>query len=201
MTTMTRSIWRAAVLSATVALVCGDVSAQTRPAQTTARPVPNPVREGTAAQRPVAGRAVPRAGGPAEIRLDTVQSMVDAWAIVEAQKQLQLSNDQYPTFVTNMTKLQNARRRIQGERRRLLSELRPLVQGTGQDQAITDKVKAIDDLNQQASQELRQLIAELDSTLNPRQRARLRFFEEEIERRKIDMLLRARGRGGAPPGK
>ena len=185
---MAGSTWRAVALAATVALVGGDVWAQTMPAQKQAT-------EAARSQRPVAGRSGPgRPGGPGEIGL--VQNMIDTWALVEAQKQLELTDDQYSSFVPRMTKLNTARRRHMADRTRLLGELRQLLRGAtpASDDAIADKVRAIDDLNQRSGQELRQLAAELDGTLTPYQRARFRLFEELIELRKIDMLLRVRGR-------
>ena len=187
---MSRSTWRAAALAVTVALVGGEVRAQTPPQKQTT--------EGPRAQRPAAGRPGPggRVGGAAEVNVRMVQSMVDSWALVEARKQLDLSNDQYSGFVTRMTKLQDARWRHLMERNRLLGELRPLVLGAGprQDEVINEKIKAIDDLSQRSAQEVRQLTLELDATLSPYQRARFRLFEERIELQKLDMLLRVRGR-------
>src|SRR5678815_5365351 len=73
------------------------------------------------------GRGGQRAGGAgAATPADQlkVQGLLDAWALVQAKEQLQLTDDQYPRFVARLTKLHDTRRRIAMERRRLMGELR-----------------------------------------------------------------------------
>jgi hypothetical protein len=189
MTGRTRFFVRTALLVMVAALTVTDVWAQTAPPP--GRPAPRNAQRGM------------RAGGPADapLNLQNLQNLVDAWALVEAQKFLVLSNEQYPNFVARMTRLQNTRRRHMMERRRLLAELRPLVNGPGpyQDEAISTKMKALDELNQRASQEARQAVLELDGVLSPFQRGRFRMFEEQMEVKKLEFIGRARQGGGAPP--
>ena len=134
-------------------------------------------------QRP----ALPPDGAPADPL--QVQQMLDAWAIVQAQRELQLSEEQYPNFVTRLTRLHNLRRRVQMARRQMLGEMRAMMaQPTGKDEALTEKVKAFDELRRKEVDELQKAFAEIDGVLTPWQRARFRMFEEQIERRKIEML-------------
>jgi hypothetical protein len=59
---------------------------------------------------------------------------------------------------------------------------------------VSEKVKALDDLQQRSADQVRKLTAEMDAVLTPFQRARFRLFEEQIERQKLDLLMRARTR-------
>jgi Spy/CpxP family protein refolding chaperone len=129
-----------------------------------------------------------------------MQAYIDAYALVQAERELQLTNAQYPNFVDRLRKLQDVRRRHLGERRRLMGELSGLLQaqGTdaGRDEAIMAHVKALDDLSQRADTEVRQAYQDLDSVLTPWQRGRYRMFEEQLERRKVELLAKING-GGA----
>jgi hypothetical protein len=96
------------------------------------------------AQQPPAGPgndSVP----PAEI-----QRLFDAYALVQAQAQLKLSDDQYPSFL------------------------------------------ALQDLDVQAAADVRKAYDAVDQVLDLRQQAKFRVFEEQMERRKIDLVTRAR---------
>jgi hypothetical protein len=76
------------------------------------------------------------------------------------------------------------------------------------DAALTEKLKAFDQQTERTAQEMRQVTQELDGIFTPYQRVRFRLFEERMERRKIELLARARaGRAGGgtapaePPAK
>ena len=51
---------------------------------------------------------------------------------------------------------------------------------------------ALRDHDERAAVELRQAYDALDEVLDTRQQARFRMFEEQIEQRKLDLLVRAR---------
>ncbi len=70
--------------------------------------------------------------------------------------------------------------------------------GPYRDEAIADRMKALDDLNQQALQETRQAALEVDGILSPFQRGRFKLFEEQMELKKLEFIARARQGGGAP---
>jgi hypothetical protein len=160
---------------------------------------------------PPGGRGRPGGGGRAALPPMTpnmtpqqLQAWIDTYAVVQAERELQLTAEQYPNFVARLRKLQDLRRRHQGERRRLLNELSGLLQGGegGKDEAITTHVKALDDLNQRAGGDLRQAYQDLDAVLTPWQRGRFRMFEEQLERRKVDLLSKINGNpGGAEKDK
>ena len=150
-----------------------------------------------------AGRGGQRPAGPPGGAADQieVQQMLDAWALVQAQRELQLSEEQYPNFVTRLTRLHNLRRRLQMARRQQMAELRTLLaQSPAKDEALNERIRGLDDLNRRGFEETQKAFAEIDAVLTPWQRGRLRMFEEQVERRKLEMLRTiGAGRGGQPP--
>ncbi len=151
---------------------------------------------GVSAQPRRAGAAIEQPGvSPAEI-----QRLFDAYAVMQAQEQLQLTDTQYAQFVSKMKALQDVRRRHQQERGRVLQDLRRLVQqaDAADDAQIKERIKELDDVDARAADELRRAYAALDAVLTPRQQARFRLFEEQMERRKIELLTRARAAARKP---
>lgn len=162
-----------------------------------------------AAQR----RATPPPGGnpnaPA-VSPQEFDQLFNSFVAMQAQQDLQLSDEQYGQFVVRLRALQDTRRRAQNQRNRVFGELRRLVQagnrggGTPADDAlIKDQLKSLDDLETRSAAEIRQAQANLDQLLDPRQQARFRLLEERVERQKIDLLMRVRqgtGRQGAARG-
>ncbi len=161
----------------------------------------------TPQQPPLLRGAQPaRPPSPAE-----VQSIVDGWVVVQAQTALSLTDAQFPPFVTRLRALQETRRRNQRARMQLIQELGRLTNPknpTTDEAALRDKLKALDDLDLKSAAELRKAYESIDEVLDLRQRARFRVFLEQVERRMLDILTRARGqaalkplgraRGGAP---
>lgn len=125
-----------------------------------------------------------------------VVAMLDAYAVVQAQDALQLSEQQYGPFVTRLRALQETRRRNQQARSRILQQLRQAA-GTKdtppQDEAvIRESLKALREHDERSSGELKRAYDALDEVIDIRQQARFRVLEETIERRKLDLLMRAR---------
>jgi hypothetical protein len=200
--TTTQRVWSIGVaLTLAMAVPAGTVLAQS--------PTPREQQQAP----PPAGRGGARAGGgranlPAvtpNMTQQQMQAYIDAYALVQAEKELQLTNDQYANFVTRLRKLQDVRRGHQVERRRLLNELAGLLQGQGQgqateagkDDAIMAHVKALDDLQQRSATEVSQAYKDLDAVLTPWQRGRYRMFEEQLERRKVELLAKINSGGGS----
>ncbi len=128
---------------------------------------------------------------PAEI-----QKLFDAYLVMEAQQALTLTDEQYPQFLTRLRALQDTRRRNQQERFRLMGELQRLTNprqpARGDDGMLKERLAALQELESRTAAELRKAYTSLDEVLGLRQQARFRLFEEQIERRKIELLLRAR---------
>jgi hypothetical protein len=173
-----------------------EVSAQTP----TPTPSPSPAR-GAQAQEPPRGRPGGRAGLPplaANMSQQQLQAYMDTYAVIQAERELRLTAEQYPNFVAKLRRLQDTRRRQMGERRRILGELNGLLQGgesagpAGRDEAITARLGALEEIMQQSAADLRKAYQDLDAGLTPWQRGRFRTFEEQLERQKIELLAKIR---------
>jgi hypothetical protein len=130
----------------------------------------------------------PSVVSPAEI-----QRMFDAYALVQAQDQLKLGDEQYPRFLSRFKALQEIRRRAQAERGRTIQELRRLALEPKPDEPLMkDRIKALQDLDVRTAVEIRKAQDAIDQVLDVRQQAQFRGFEELMERRKIELVTRAR---------
>jgi hypothetical protein len=140
---------------------------------------------------------------PGDLSPGEVVGMLDAYALVQAQNALQLNDSQYGTFVGRLKNLQETRRRNQRARNQIVQELRKLTnpQVTTLDEtAIRERLKALRELDDRSAADLRKAYDSLDEVLDLRQQARFRIFEENLERRKMDLLLRARQRAAGRRG-
>lgn len=152
--------------------------------------------EALAAQE-AAGRGQRNRGARAENALSPaeVMNVLDGYAVVQAQAMLQLGEAQYGQFVTRLRRLQEARRRNQQARNGLVQDLRKVAgpQAAPQDEAVVRQaLKALRDHDDRAAADMRKAYDALDEVLDARQQARFRIFEENLERRKFDLLMRAR---------
>jgi hypothetical protein len=178
-----RSILLAGVLSL--------VAAAPLAAQSTATPVPAP-------QAP--------AGPDAAFSAGQIQKWFEAFTVLQAQEALQLSETQYGRFVTRFKTLQDTRRKHMVARNQIMGELRKLTNpqtGSNDEAAITDRLKALRDEDDRAAVDLKKAYEAVDETLDTRQQARFRIFEERMEQQKLELLMKtrqnaraaARGRG------
>jgi hypothetical protein len=142
------------------------------------------------------GRQLPPGGAAGEVvSPGEIQRMLDGYMLIQAQEMLQLTDEQFPRFLSRVRTLQEARRRSQFERQRLLQELRRMTSARGgpaDEATIKDRLRALDDLEARSAAEIKQHQAAIDQVLNPMQQARFRVFEETMEQRKIELFLRAR---------
>jgi len=145
----------------------------------------------TGRANPPAARQPRGALAPAE-----VVAMLDAYALVQAQDALQLNDAQYGPFVTRLKKLQETRRKNQQARNQIIQELRrltvPEANASYDENAIRTGLKNLHDLDDRSAADARHAYEAIDEVLDVRQQARFRIFEEKIERRKLDLLMRAR---------
>lgn len=127
-----------------------------------------------------------------------IQRLFDAYLIVEAQRFLDLTDAQYPQFLVRLKTLQDTRRRNQQQRVQLMGDLQRLTNPRNaavvrpDDATIKERLGALQELESRTAAEMRKAYNGLDEVLDVRQQARFRVFEEQIERRKIDLLMRAR---------
>jgi hypothetical protein len=133
--------------------------------------------------------------GARPIAAGEVQQLFEGWTLVQAQDALRLSDEQYGRFVTRLKALQSARRRHQIARNKILADLRQLTnpqRGNGDEATIAERIKALRDEDERAAADIRQAYDGVDETLDTRQQARFRLFEERMEQRKLELLMRAR---------
>ena len=124
-----------------------------------------------------------------------IQRMFDGYELMQAQEILQLGDDQFSRFLPRLRALQDARRRAQIERNHIIQELRRMTRaraGATDEARVREQIKALDDLDARSAVEVRQAREAVDSVLDPHQQARFRIFEEMMERRKVELLMRAR---------
>jgi hypothetical protein len=110
---------------------------------------------------------------------------------MQAQRELQLHDEQFAAFLTRVRALQEVRRRGQMQRQRMLQELRRVSQ-SGQDEQVKTTLERFSELEKRNAEEVKEAIEKVDEVLELRQRARFRLLEEHMERRKLDLLMRAR---------
>jgi hypothetical protein len=176
---------------ALVAGAVGGVHAQTP----TASQGGGPPKAGS----PAANPAPPAPTDPSDSLSDAeLAAALDAYAIVQAQQHLSISDEKYRTFAARFKRVQNIRRRNQRIRVGLVQQLRKMAGARAEtpidETAIRAQLTALREHDERSAAELRQAYDAVDEVLDTRQQARFRLFEEEIERRKLDLLVRARQR-------
>lgn len=164
-----------------------------------ARATPPAVRQGAGPGRPNAPLSEDGSVSTAEL-----VNMLDTYAIVQAQRELTLNDTQYAEFVTRLKRLQETRRRNQRERNQLLQDLRkmsgPQAPTPVDEGALRERLRTLREHDDRSAAELRKAYDSLDEVLDVRQQARFRVFEEAIERRKLDLVVRARERAARGGG-
>ena len=122
-----------------------------------------------------------------------IQRMFDAYALVQAQDQLHLNDDQYARFLVRFKSLQEVRRRSLQEHTRLVAELRRLLmQGQPDETQLKERMQELQEVDSRAVADVKKAYDGLDQVLDVKQQAHLRVFEEQMERRKIELITRAR---------
>jgi hypothetical protein len=125
-----------------------------------------------------------------------VQRLFDAYVVMQAQERLQLTETQYPQFLPRLKALLDLRRSSLASRQALVAELgRASLGGAARrsdEAALRDKLQQLRAFDEQAATDLRRAYEAIDQVLDVRQQARFRVFEDQIERRKVELLMRAR---------
>lgn len=141
---------------------------------------------------PPQGPGAPPDPGPRNA--NQIQRWFEAYTVLQAQDQLRLSETQYGRFVTRLKQLQESRRRHQQARNQILADLRRMTapQAAVDDTQMAERIKALRDEDERAAAELRKGYEGVDETLDVRQQARFRVFEDRMEQQKLELLMRAR---------
>ncbi len=64
--------------------------------------------------------------------------------------------------------------------------------GSPDETVLAERLKALQDLDAHAADEVKKAYDAIDQVLNVPQQAKFRVFEENMERRKLDLVTRAR---------
>ena len=140
------------------------------------------------AQAPPGGTTEEPAVTPFEL-----QRLFDSYALLQAQDQLKINDEQYSRFLPRFKALQDARRQMLQQRARALQDVRRLLADSSTDEAqLKDRLKQLQEIENRGQAEARKASDAIDQILDLRQQAQFRIFEEQMERRKIELVTRAR---------
>jgi Spy/CpxP family protein refolding chaperone len=129
-----------------------------------------------------------------------VQQMFDSAALIQAQQQLNIRDEQFPQFLRRFKMLQEIRRAGLNERMRHINQLRLLINAPTLDEAaVNEHLKALRDIDARVAADVARAYDAIDQVLDVRQRARFRVFEEQMERQKLELVTRARQANRAKP--
>ena len=137
------------------------------------------------------------------LEIAELQRLFDAYTVLQAQEALQLDDAQFGQFLPKLKALQDTRRRNDVARSQLVAELgRMTAPGTAafDEAAVKERMRALQELEARAAAELRRAYDTIDQQLDVRRQARFRVFEQNMERRKLQLMLRARRGNGAQGG-
>ena len=124
-----------------------------------------------------------------------IQRWFEAFTALQAQDRLQLSEAQYFKFMTRLQALQETRRTHQQAHQKILNDLRKLTNpqtGSNDEAGIAERMKALKDEDAAAIVDVNKAYEGVDETLDTRQQARFRIFEDQVEQQKLELLMRAR---------
>jgi Spy/CpxP family protein refolding chaperone len=122
-----------------------------------------------------------------------IQRMFDSYSLMQAQDQLKITDEQFPRFLTRFKALQDLRRQALQERGRYLQELRKQLNGPQPDDSIIrEQLKVMQELDVRLQADVKRAYEAIDQVLDLRQQAKFRLFEENMERRKLELVTRAR---------
>jgi Spy/CpxP family protein refolding chaperone len=141
------------------------------------------------------GRGAGKAAGPNApgVTPGDVQKMFDAYALMQAQEQLKIPDDKFPPFLTRFKALQEVRRQSLQARTGIIVRLRELAVATSVDEAqIRDRLNALQEVETRSAADVKKAYQGIDQVLDLRQQAKFRVFEELMERRKLELVMRAR---------
>src|SRR6478609_7766620 len=135
----------------------------------------------------------PPAAGAEGVSPGEIQRLFDAYVVMQAQDQLQLTDEQYPKFLARVKVLQSARQRGLVDRGRIIQDLRRLSDANPIDETqAKNQLKALADVDARTANEVRDALTGIDQVLDLHQQVKFRIFEEQMERRKVELLMRAR---------
>ena len=139
------------------------------------------------------GRATPPPSAAPGVSPGDVQRMFDAYALMQAQEQLKIGDEHFSQFLTRYKALQELRRKNLQERARMVVEMRQMLNAPNPDEAqLKERMKALQELETRSAADAKKAYDAIDQVLDVRQQAKFRVFEEAMERRKLELVTRAR---------
>jgi len=127
---------------------------------------------------------------PAEL-----QQLFDSWALLQAQGFLKMNDEQFARFLPRFKALQDTRRRGLQQRTRVLNQLRKAVNDNEPDeQQFKASIKLLQEIDDRVALDTRKAYEAVDQVLDVMQQAKFRIFEEQMERRKLELVTIARER-------
>jgi hypothetical protein len=141
-------------------------------------------------------RAQGRAGGAPQGDVVTpaeLQRMFDGYSILQAQEFLQISDEAYTKFLPRFKMLLDTRRQALQQRTRVLNVIRRLLMDAQPDEGmLKEALKQLQEIDSRGEADARRAYEAIDQVLDVRQQAKFRVFEEQMERRKLELVTRAR---------
>jgi hypothetical protein len=131
---------------------------------------------------------------PAARSVADVEQLFDRYVLGQARQALRLDPGQMRQFAPRLQRLQALRRRALRQQRTLVRELGDLTRaGAPADEtALAAKLRSLEEQAARADREVREAYEQLEQVLSVEQRARLRVFEQRMERRKLELIAQAR---------
>ena len=127
---------------------------------------------------------------PVELR-----RLLDAYSIVQAQESLKLSDDQYARFLPRFKGLLDTRRQTLQQHTRVLNVLRRLLMDAQPDESmLKDALKQLQEIDTRGEADARRAYDAIDQVLDLKQQAKFRVFEEQMERRKLELVAQAQAK-------
>lgn len=127
--------------------------------------------------------------------VNEVSRLFEAYAVVQAQETLALDEAQYAKFLPRFRSLLRVRRSHEVARAQILVDLGRLARPDARrvdENAVRDRLDALEEELTRGRAEVDRATAEVDEVLTLPQRARFRVFEEQMERKKFELMTRAR---------
>src|SRR6185503_17986914 len=101
-----------------------------------------------------------------------LQRLFDSYALLQAQEQLKIGDEQYTKFLPRFKALQDARRQALQQRTRVLMEVRRLLaEATLDEGQLKDRLKQLQDIAVRGETESRKAYEAIDQVLDARQQA------------------------------
>ena len=121
--------------------------------------------------------------------------MFDGYSILQAQEFLQISDDVYTKFLPRFKMLLDTRRQTLQQRTRVLNVIRRLLMEAQPDEGmLKEALKQLQEIDSRGEADARRAYEAIDQVLDVRQQAKFRVFEEQMERRKLELVTIARER-------